>query len=484
MSKDSSFQSAPLQSSSTEFLGMLGFGLYLGWMLIVSYCLFCEPLANTFALYRSFIQLWIFVGYAIGFVALGFLARLTRFNPFRPLVVTFEAFCGIILPLAALVPLEASPLVVGVLCGASFLAGLASAALTVSWLDICGRLNTRLYGRFTGISFLVGGIVFLAGAFTPKPGCALLALVSVLASLALLLRTTSIAEGNVCRAPLSSVKSDWRFRKEVEPSLFVFGIVFGMTFAWLFTEGETTVYIGLCAIVPGALCITLLSVFHVRVNITMVLRILLCLCVFACVFMPQSNSVGKLACSCLIVAAWVMFTALNYGFIVRKSVLIHDSPCFRKSPMRLFVPAAGFAMGWLIIYLATCLYGEGADEFIAIRLFVAVLLVVVFSLFFPSQEHLSMDDSPVSRSGLDEHEAYELRIRLIAQKYGLTPREREVIRYLARGRNAAYIQEKLVVSPHTVRSHMYNIYRKLGVHSQQELIDTVESLSLEAGDYA
>ena len=45
---------------------------------------------------------------------------------------------------------------------------------------------------------------------------------------------------------------------------------------------------------------------------------------------------------------------------------------------------------------------------------------------------------------------------------------------LAKGRNAAYIAENLGVSPATVKSHIYHIYQKLGVNSQQNLIDIVD----------
>ena len=47
---------------------------------------------------------------------------------------------------------------------------------------------------------------------------------------------------------------------------------------------------------------------------------------------------------------------------------------------------------------------------------------------------------------------------------------------LAKGRNAAYVQKELVISEGTVRTHMRNIYRKLDVHSQQELMDLVDTI--------
>ena len=69
----------------------------------------------------------------------------------------------------------------------------------------------------------------------------------------------------------------------------------------------------------------------------------------------------------------------------------------------------------------------------------------------------------------------EQRAEGLAAKRGLTPRETEILALLAHGRNAAFLQEKLVLSRNTVKTHVANIYAKLGVHSQQELIDLVEA---------
>ena len=56
----------------------------------------------------------------------------------------------------------------------------------------------------------------------------------------------------------------------------------------------------------------------------------------------------------------------------------------------------------------------------------------------------------------------------------LTDREYEVLRLLAHGRNARFIQESLAISYSTTKTHVSHIYRKLGVHSHQELLDLVE----------
>ena len=61
----------------------------------------------------------------------------------------------------------------------------------------------------------------------------------------------------------------------------------------------------------------------------------------------------------------------------------------------------------------------------------------------------------------------------IADRYGLTAREAEVLHMLAQGLNRPAIARALVISDNTVRTHMRSVYRKLDVHSQQQLIDLV-----------
>lgn len=62
----------------------------------------------------------------------------------------------------------------------------------------------------------------------------------------------------------------------------------------------------------------------------------------------------------------------------------------------------------------------------------------------------------------------------MAETYGLSARERDVFALIAKGRNAEFVQEELFISVHTAKTHISHIYKKLGIHSLQELISLVE----------
>ena len=55
----------------------------------------------------------------------------------------------------------------------------------------------------------------------------------------------------------------------------------------------------------------------------------------------------------------------------------------------------------------------------------------------------------------------------------LTAREAEILLLTARGHSSTFIAEQLFISASTVRFHQQNIYRKLDVHSRQELLALV-----------
>jgi DNA-binding CsgD family transcriptional regulator len=59
---------------------------------------------------------------------------------------------------------------------------------------------------------------------------------------------------------------------------------------------------------------------------------------------------------------------------------------------------------------------------------------------------------------------------IIVEAYQLSPREREVVRCVARGLTSAEIAAELYLSPHTVRDYVKSVFEKVGVSSRGELV--------------
>jgi DNA-binding CsgD family transcriptional regulator len=75
---------------------------------------------------------------------------------------------------------------------------------------------------------------------------------------------------------------------------------------------------------------------------------------------------------------------------------------------------------------------------------------------------------------LPEGDPFDEKCLLVAEAYGLTPREHEVLRLLARGRSIPFICDELVIAQGTAKHHVSNIYRKIGIGDRQGLHDIIE----------
>jgi DNA-binding CsgD family transcriptional regulator len=67
---------------------------------------------------------------------------------------------------------------------------------------------------------------------------------------------------------------------------------------------------------------------------------------------------------------------------------------------------------------------------------------------------------------------------------GLTPREREILDHLSRGARPKMVARALDLSYETVRTHVKNIYKKLGVSSISQAVSKVRLRRREETDRA
>ena len=151
--------------------------------------------------------------------------------------------------------------------------------------------------------------------------------------------------------------------------------------------------------------------------------------------------------------------------------------------------AAAMAAGWVTGLLIHQAYGETRGAF-SIAVGFAVLAffsfgfnmrdipkLVVHSKKESETSAATSDGSTQTGTPPNDTDAIIEACRAMALKaayeHELSPRETEVLGHLVQGYGGERIAEELGISYHTVRAHVRNIYRKLDVHSREELLDSM-----------
>lgn len=162
--------------------------------------------------------------------------------------------------------------------------------------------------------------------------------------------------------------------------------------------------------------------------------------------------------------------------------------CYRVFGQGVAATLCGMALGYLVGgELHARLLAESVQMSTVGILCVTVLVVTAF-LVIPegtisqvvgrrgrSRGGDATEGSAASASGAPTAPSLEKRCGAIARERHLTPREGEVLVLLARGRTLAIVMRDLQIAKGTAQTHIENVYAKLGVHKQQELIDLVEN---------
>ena len=85
-------------------------------------------------------------------------------------------------------------------------------------------------------------------------------------------------------------------------------------------------------------------------------------------------------------------------------------------------------------------------------------------------------DAEMKRSQASFHDVLALQCSAVSEKFGLSVREKEVLFELVSGRTIASIAADLVLSENTIKAHTKSIYRKLDVHTREELLGFVQGV--------
>lgn len=345
--------------------------------------------------------------------------------------------------------------------------GVASTCLNLSWLEVVAHQTPARIAGILALGMLVKSVITLA--------CGSLMGVPFVVAVALLLRARGRAwlDSSEDDAAPATFKAYRQGAMGIADALVV-SIVLEATVSILngFFLGVATDGSGIISAV-GAISAALVFCFVVvvvarAVDVERLYRYLFPILLALVVLLPLT--LGSWASQALqgllvLVYEFISFSALYFILcqIQRKKLKTYVLFAFATACIRLSQLLFGMAGYWL----------GGASGSEAEGLYWIVTIAAVYGLsmllLYLTRRRPSTDEKRVIV--VTEEDRFAARAEELAAEYRITARESEIMLQLARGRSAAFIADELVCSPATVRTHMKNIYAKLGVHSKQELID-------------
>ena len=450
--------------------------------------------------------------------------RLIRFVVDRRIAFAAAGICcaGTLL---ILVYNPASSLQLAIDVTAGVLSGFGSAVLLLFWGTAFARLDLTSIIMNTALAVLVSAVAYALLLVIPAPVSGLLCALIPLAEAALVWQHTPLPYTQRREVPIFSnlsIRTGAYFMLMGVPMVF-----FGLALGYL-RQTASFRLIGVApwqeqvpAIIISALIASLVLVIALNVmasdRIDDLIRPIVPLVAIGVLVVPVTTTLPFNAASWTVIVAYFVFEALMW--IMLASFAQH----YRVSPLVVFGIGRG-ALGvgtFFGLRLSRYLYNTTIDTgmFAGIMLVCLVFAVVMlphvhdvrkavsnFSLTpeaaaavlervnanLPESEptvatapkgaaetetETGPAQSPAGTGDEPEHHqggVYRKKCESVADTYLLSNRESEVLFYLGKGFNAAYLQEKLFISEGTAKTHIRHIYGKTGVHSQQELMRLID----------
>ena len=151
-----------------------------------------------------------------------------------------------------------------------------------------------------------------------------------------------------------------------------------------------------------------------------------------------------------------------------------DASEFRLFFFRHCTGMIGIAVGYVAGYTA---FSIATPPAAGSMVFFAICACITIAVFFLMTG--VFDEKRETPKMVTVTDVWHEKVQKVAKEAGLTPRQTEVFDCLSRGRNSKYIQQRLYLSEGAVKKYMYQIYKALGVHKQQDLITLVMNVKIE-----
>lgn len=405
----------------------------------------------------------------------------------------------------ACVPSEVDGLLRAV--GAAF-AGGSTACLVVAWQAKAVHMPVEWVAVRIGAGLLCASALVYLGMSLSEPAVLVIATLLTATSFTLLSRVVDTGTSGVSReVPSQASCLFFAMRGRLRAKLFAAGLLASFAFSSMlyrfisasYDRVPEALFLAGCAGVVVFIALTVVSTVACReVNSVLVFRLSMVAVVPA--FFPMEPGSRLSIVFALAFALLAVFVVMGSFALVLDDASICADLGDQRSALVGWCGVALGALGGVAMGLVSCtspgsqLPGYHTVGISLLGLTAMICTFVATSVLIGRDalrdlRFLSVGKLPVSYTlyegepGLQPADDMGLlaSCKKLALVGGLTQRESEVLVILARGSSLAKVQEELFISQGTAITHRNSIYRKLDIHSRQELLDRIDALRIGGG---
>lgn len=451
---------------------------YLGFSLLMAYhyVMWFNPCSffRTDLLTANITTSWLFNLAGTALVIIGvalFLGRKKHLSD-KPWMIGITALCLILITAALLygAPLILDSAVIYIL---SFLAGGFEGLMWILWGETLTQARAKFSVVHIGVVFGATVLVsMLIALIIPADLMPIFILILITLSAFFLYRQkTNLAISYPVLLPRDTVKPAFTSVMAVCSVGCVTGIACYYLVAIVpweqFVSGE---YIFVVGVVSGALLILLVSglsiLFKAKASMFKLFPYFLVFAIVGLSIFLSSSLLEPLS----------FVVGLSVSSLLEVSLIMYFGTLMQRG---FFAPALAVALSVasvrIGIALGNCLglfYEMNSDlAQVAVDpttlIFICVLAFVLVPIVRYESRFVALTTEPVAPSEIDT-----ICNQIIAE-FKLSEREGEILKFIARGNTVNSIASKLVISPHTVNTHIRHIYDKVGIHKRGELLEYI-----------
>ena len=448
-------------------------GLFVGtscMIALVSYTHYTPALAHVSPEELSFSDVTCLLG-AITSLMLLALSKSDRPVFAKPSVIWTSSACVLVSILAfALFPtmVRVSPLLVTVIGGGLF--GIYLSVMAVCWLWVYAHNSAATVIWNIMFSAFAGSIIlwFIVGMDTPRVACSLVALLGIAAftltkRMALLRKTPpdQLVKESQGHAPIHIA---------ISTLLFSYAFMVSLSFAGL--EHFSLAFSAIAILIPFLLVGVLMLSFK-RLTTLSLLNIAVPIIVTATLSASflELNPVVTFDLALVGILLFLAYAVVLLCAITEK----FDSRSYQTFSLLMIGYFGGCILGRAVS--AWAMFGPTlSHDVVVLSSVLAVLSAMLLCIrngFIPKQL-IALFDPDRTRNEGDLPSEQVARVTQISAQCNLGAREHEVLELLLKQKTANEIATEMTIANGTAKSHIRHVYKKLGVHSREELFELME----------